>query len=151
GFLHSAIREKGGAYGGGASYDGNACSFRFYSYRDPRLAETFQDFEASLDWLLNKEQHDYQLEEAILGLVSSMDKPGSPAGEAITACYALLHGRTPAFRKQLRERLLNVTIDDLKRVTQTYLLEQKPVRAVVAPVAKKEVLEQLGFEIKKVN
>ncbi len=43
GFLHSAIREKGGAYGGGASYDGNACSFRFYSYRDPRLAETFND------------------------------------------------------------------------------------------------------------
>lgn len=151
GFLHSAIREKGGAYGGGASYDGNACSFRFYSYRDPRLAETFQDFDASLDWLLNKEQHAYQLEEAILGLVSSMDKPGSPAGEAITACYALLHGRTPAFRMQLRERLLNVTIDDLKRVTHTYLREQKPVRAVVAPVAKKEVLEQLGFEIKKVN
>ncbi|MEN8410726.1 insulinase family protein [Acinetobacter bereziniae] len=151
GFLHSAIREKGGAYGGGASYDGNACSFRFYSYRDPRLAETFQDFEASLDWLLNKEQHAYQLEEAILGLVSSMDKPGSPAGEAITACYALLHGRTPAFRKQLRERLLNVTIDDLKHVTQTYLVEQKPVKAVVAPVAKKELLEQLGFEIKKVN
>ncbi|CEI50880.1 metalloprotease, insulinase family [Acinetobacter bereziniae] len=151
GFLHSAIREKGGAYGGGASYDGNACSFRFYSYRDPRLAETFQDFEASLDWLLNKEQYAYQLEEAILGLVSSMDKPGSPAGEAITACYALLHGRTPAFRKQLRERLLNVTIDDLKRVTQTYLVEQKPVKAVVAPVAKKELLEQLGFEIKKVN
>lgn len=151
GFLHSAIREKGGAYGGGASYDGNACSFRFYSYRDPRLAETFQDFEASLDWLLNKEQHAYQLEEAILGLVSSMDKSGSPAGEAITACYALLHGRTPAFRKQLRERLLNVTIDDLKRVTQTYLVEQKPVKAVVAPVAKKELLEQLGFEIKKVN
>ncbi|KAF5276425.1 hypothetical protein FQR65_LT16318 [Abscondita terminalis] len=145
GFLHSAIREKGGAYGGGASYDGNACAFRFYSYRDPRLAETFQDFEASLDWLLNKEQHAYQLEEAILGLVSSMDKPGSPAGEAITACYALLHGRTPAFRKQLRERLLNVTIDDLKRVTQTYLVEQKPVKAVVAPVAKKELLEQLGF------
>ncbi|WP_151811290.1 insulinase family protein [Acinetobacter bereziniae] len=151
GFLHSAIREKGGAYGGGASYDGNACAFRFYSYRDPRLAETFQDFEASLDWLLNKEQHAYQLEEAILGLVSSIDKPGSPAGEAITACYALLHGRTPAFRKQLRERLLNVTIDDLKRVTQTYLVEQKPVKAVVAPVAKKELLEQLGFEIKKVN
>lgn len=151
GFLHSAIREKGGAYGGGASYDGNACAFRFYSYRDPRLAETFQDFEASLDWLLNKEQHAYQLEEAILGLVSSMDKPGSPAGEAITACYALLHGRTPAFRKQLRERLLNVTIDDLKRVTQTYLVEQQPVKAVVAPVAKKELLEQLGFEIKKVN
>ncbi len=97
GFLHSAIREKGGAYGGGASYDGNACSFRFFSYRDPRLAETFKDFEASVQWLLTTEQQPHQLEEAILGLVASMDKPGSPAGEAITACYALLHARTPAF------------------------------------------------------
>ena len=151
GFLHSAIREKGGAYGGGASYDGNACSFRFYSYRDPRLAETFKDFEASVQWLFNAEQKDHQLEEAILGLIAGMDKPGSPAGEAITACYSLLHKRTPAFRKVLRERLLAVTLDDLKRVAKTYLLDQKPVKAVVAPVAKREILAELGFEIKQVN
>ena len=151
GFLHSAIREKGGAYGGGASYDGNACSFRFYSYRDPRLAETFNDFEASVQWLLNTEQQPHQLEEAILGLVASMDKPGSPAGEAITACYALLHARTPKFRKMLRERLLNVTLDDLNRVAKQYLVEQKPVKAVVAPFAKREELQQLGFSIQQVN
>ena len=151
GFLHSAIREKGGAYGGGASYDGNACSFRFYSYRDPRLAETFQDFEASIDWLFNAEQLPHQLEEAILGLIASMDKPGSPAGEAITACYALLHGRTPAFRSLLRERLLAVSLDDLKRVADVYLRQQKPSKAVVAPVAKREQLQELGFSIQQVN
>lgn len=151
GYLHSAIREKGGAYGGGASYDGNACAFRFYSYRDPRLAETFNDFEASIHWLLNAEQKEHQLEEAILGLVSGMDKPGSPAGEAITACYALLHARTPKFRKLLRERLLHVTLADLQRVAKEYLLEQKPVRAVVAPFAKREELQNLGFEIQQVN
>ena len=151
GFLHSAIREKGGAYGGGASYDGNACSFRFYSYRDPRLAETFQDFEASVDWLFNAEQLPHQLEEAILGLIASMDKPGSPAGEAITACYSLLHARTPAFRAQLRERLLAVNLDDLKRVADVYLRQQKPSKAVVAPIAKREQLQTLGFEIKQVN
>lgn len=151
GFLHSAIREKGGAYGGGASYDGNACSFRFYSYRDPRLAETFNDFEASVQWLINTEQQPHQLEEAILGLVASMDKPGSPAGEAITACYALLHARTPKFRKILRERLLNVNLDDLQRIAKQYLLAQKPVKAVVAPFAKREELQKLGFSIKQVN
>lgn len=151
GFLHSAIREKGGAYGGGASYDGNACSFRFYSYRDPRLAETFNDFEASIQWLLNTEQQSHQLEEAILGLVASMDKPGSPAGEAITACYALLHARTPKFRRLLRERLLNVNLDDVKRVATQYLLEQTPVKAVVAPFAKREELQKLGFNIQQVN
>ncbi|MFK4050146.1 insulinase family protein [Acinetobacter venetianus] len=151
GFLHSAIREKGGAYGGGASYDGNACSFRFYSYRDPRLVETFNDFEASIQWLLKTKQQPHQLEEAILGLVASMDKPGSPAGEAITACYALLHARTPKFRRLLRERLLNVNLDDVKRVATQYLLEQTPVKAVVAPFAKREELQKLGFNIQQVN
>ena len=151
GFLHSAIREKGGAYGGGASYDGNACSFRFYSYRDPRLAETFNDFEASVQWLLNTEQKPHQLEEAILGLIAGMDKPGSPAGEAITACYALLHARTPAFRKQLRSRLLAVSLEDLQRVAVQYLLEQKPTKAVVAPMAKRDTLIELGFSIQQVQ
>ena len=51
------------------------CSFRFYSYRDPRLVETFNDFEAGVQWLLNTEQQPHQLEEAILGLVAGMDKP----------------------------------------------------------------------------
>lgn len=151
GYLHSAIREKGGAYGGGASYDGNACAFRFYSYRDPRLAETFNDFEASVQWLINTPQQPHQLEESILGLVSSMDKPGSPAGEAITACYALLHNRTPSFRKTMRQRLLAVTLDDVQRVAKQYLLEQNPVKAVVAPIAKKAMLEELGFDIHLVN
>lgn len=151
GFLHSAIREKGGAYGGGASYDGNACAFRFYSYRDPRLAETFKDFEASIQWLLNTEHQPHQLEEAILGLIASMDKPGSPAGEAISACYALLHARTPAVRKKLRARLLAVKLADLKRVTECYLVAQKPIRAVVAPVAKRDNLVALGFDIQQVN
>lgn len=149
GFLHGAIREKGGAYGGGASYDGNACAFRFYSYRDPRLAETFADFNASIDWLLSKPQAENLLEEAILGLISSMDKPGSPAGEAITSCYALLHDRTPSFRQALREKILNVTLIDLQRIARDYLSNQNPVRAVVAPVAKREQLLDMGFQIQK--
>ncbi|MFZ2554787.1 insulinase family protein, partial [Psychrobacter urativorans] len=44
GYLHSAIRERGGAYGGGAGYDANACAFKFFSYRDPHCAETFDHF-----------------------------------------------------------------------------------------------------------
>ncbi|MEB3754205.1 insulinase family protein [Acinetobacter sp. MD2(2019)] len=151
GFLHSAIREKGGAYGGGANYDGNACAFRFFSYRDPRLSETFADFEASLQWLMTSTHQPHQLEEAILGLIAGMDKPGSPAGEAITACYALLHQRTPEFRNEMRSRLLAVTLADLQRVAEQYLLTVKPVKAVVAPFAKREQLEQLGFDIQQVH
>ena len=72
-------------------------------------------FEASLNWLMTAPQLPHQLEEAILGLIAGMDKPGSPAGEAISACYALLHKRSPAFRTQLRAQILAVTLDDLKK------------------------------------
>lgn len=151
GFLHSALREKGGAYGGGATYDGNSCAFKFFSYRDPRLTETFADFDASLTWLLTHEHAAHQLEEAILGLIASMDKPGSPAGEAITACYSQLHQRTPEFRAQLRKNILNVTLDDLKHVTQQYLIQDSAVNAVVAPFSKKDELIQLGFAVQQLN
>lgn len=150
GYLHGAIREQGGAYGGGATYDGNACAFRFYSYRDPRLSETFEDFEQSIDWLLNTPQADHALEEAILGVIASMDKPASPAGEAISDCYAALHGRTHAFRQHLRERLLRVTLEDLQAVTRRYLVDVSPVRAVVAPFNRQDELSAMGFEIHRI-
>ncbi|MDE2419749.1 MAG: insulinase family protein [Gammaproteobacteria bacterium] len=150
GFLHRALREQGGAYGGGAGYDGNACAFRFHSYRDPRLAETFADFQASIDWLINTPQEAYQLEEAILGLIGAMDKPSSPAGEAMGACHSQLHGRTPEQRRALRKLLLEVTIDDLQRVAKTYLKPEQRQRSVVAPYGKEDELISLGFLIERV-
>ncbi len=63
----------------------------------------------------------------------------------------MLHARTPTFRRTLRERLLHVTLEDLQRVARQYLIEQTPVKAVVAPFAKRDELQQLGFTIKQVN
>ena len=36
GFLHKEVREKGGAYGGGAAANALGGTFSFSSYRDPR-------------------------------------------------------------------------------------------------------------------
>jgi hypothetical protein len=151
GYLHSAIRERGGAYGGGAGYDANACAFKFFSYRDPQCAETFEHFEASIEWILNEPQNDEQLEEAILGIISGMDKPGSPAGEAIKACFANLHHRGADWQRKMRAAILAVTIDDLQRVAKQYLQGQKHVRAVLAPYNKEETVKGLGFEVCKIK
>lgn len=124
GFLHRAIREQGGAYGAGASQNSDTAVFRFYSYRDPRLSGTFDDFKQSIDWMLKTEHSPQALEEAILGVVSSIDKPGSPAGEAKSAFHSLLFGRTPEQRQRFRKDILKVGIDDLKRVTQQYLADK---------------------------
>ncbi|WP_298737105.1 insulinase family protein [uncultured Psychrobacter sp.] len=151
GYLHSAIRERGGAYGGGAGYDANACAFKFFSYRDPHCAETFAHFEASIEWLLSEPQSAEQLEEAILGIISGMDKPGSPAGEAIKACFANLHNRGEDWQRKMRAAILAVTIDDIQRVAKQYLQGQQHVRAVLAPYDKEDSVKELGFKVCKIN
>tara|TARA_B100000530_G_scaffold120109_1_gene74778 strand:- start:65 stop:3115 length:3051 start_codon:yes stop_codon:yes gene_type:complete len=151
GYLHSAIRERGGAYGGGAGYDANACAFKFFSYRDPHCAETFAHFEASIEWLLSEPQSAEQLEEAILGIISGMDKPGSPAGEAIKACFANLHNRGEDWQRKMRAAILAVTIEDIQRVAKQYLQGQQHVRAVLAPYDKEDSVKDLGFKVCRIN
>lgn len=131
GYLHRAIREQGGAYGGGASQDSNTGAFRFYSYRDPRLAATLADFEASIEWLQGS-AHGYDaLEEAILGVIGTLDKPGSPSGEAKQAFQNRLFGRDDAFYARHRARILSTTVADLQRAAHQWLV---PARASVAVV-----------------
>ena len=148
GYLHRAVREQGGAYGGGASHDADNAAFRFFSYRDPRLSETLEDFDRSIRWLL-EEKHEWRLvEEAVLGVVSSIDKPGSPAGEARDAFYNGLHGRTPEWRQAFRQRVLAVTLEDLQRVGETYLQAGKASTAVVTGAAQQQECEQLGLTVR---
>lgn len=151
GYLHTAIREKGGAYGGGASFDSNSASFRFFSYRDPNCEATFGNFDKAIDWLLTGTHEPRQLEEAILGLIASMDKPGSPAGDAVKCCLNERHGRSHAYYKNLRQQLLAVGFDDLKRVAQTYLQGNRPIRATLAPMDTGDRLIDNGFEIYTLN
>ncbi len=147
GILHRAIREQGGAYGGGASQDSNIAAFRFFSYRDPRLTETLDDFNASLTWLQDENHNPQALEEAILGIISSLDKPGSPAGEAKQTFHAELFGRTREKRELFRKRVLGVTLKDLQRVAKTYLVEEKASYGVITHAANAEKLEGLDFEM----
>ncbi|WP_045859341.1 insulinase family protein [Teredinibacter purpureus] len=147
GFLHKTIREQGGAYGGGASQDSNNGAFRFYSYRDPRMEETLNDFDRAIDWMLSEKHSSQHLEEAILGIISSIDKSESPAGRAKRLFHADLHGRGIAYRQQMRERILNTTISDLQRVAETYLQSQSAHTVVISDYANRNKAEKLGLSV----
>jgi Zn-dependent M16 (insulinase) family peptidase len=147
GFLHRAIREQGGAYGGGASHDSGIAAFRFYSYRDPRLVETLKDFDASVSWILDTRHNGRSLEEAILGVIGSMDKPGSPAGEAKQHFHNRLFGRNHETRERFRENVLGVSLDDLRRVTETYLKPDLASTAIVTNAGQLEATESLRDEL----
>ncbi|HDZ38864.1 MAG TPA: peptidase M16 [Marinobacter sp.] len=149
GYLHRVIREKGGAYGGGAAQDSVNGNFRFFSYRDPRLAETLEDFDKALVWL-QETDHDYQeLEESILGVIGQLDRPHSPAGAARHAFHNKLFGRSPEQRGRFRARILSVTLEDLKRVAATWLVPEKASTAVVTGPEHLKLVEGLGLTIQE--
>lgn len=147
GFLHRAIREQGGAYGGGAGQDSDNAAFRFFSYRDPRFKDTLDDFDRSIEWLLSEKHEWRQLEEAILGVIGSLDKPGSPAGEAKQAFHNALFGRTAEQRQRFRERVLKVTLDDLIEAGRTYLVPEKASIAVITSQAMLDSAGDLGMAV----
>ncbi|HSC75867.1 MAG TPA: insulinase family protein [Pseudomonadales bacterium] len=151
GFLHRAIREQGGAYGGGASQDSMLGTFRMYSYRDPRLAETLEDFDQAIHWLADTAPAAQQVEESILGVVASLDKPGSPAGEAKNAFHNRLFGRTDEVRRQFRSRILNVSGQDLQRVGAIYLTPDKANTAVMSDASNTDTAVKLGLEVCKLD
>lgn len=150
GFLHTAIREKGGAYGGGAGFDAESGSFRFFSYRDPRLGETLDDFDRAIEWVVDNAHEDRAVDEAIFGVIAAIDKPGSPAGEARKAFMDSLHGRTPEDLREMRARVLDVSQDDLKRVAETYLKPETASVGVLAGPSRQEDLAALGLNIERI-
>lgn len=150
-FLHRAVREQGGAYGGGASHDNSNGVFRFYSYRDPRIEETLEDFTSSIHWARTGDFNDEHVEQSILGVVSSLDRPGSPAGEVKTAYQNQLFSRTDQFRRRYRERLLSVSKDEVIRVAEQYFDSENRSEAVVTSGDNAERLFSDGFQQYKIR
>ncbi|HHB92390.1 MAG TPA: hypothetical protein ENK59_04155 [Thioploca sp.] len=100
-----------------------------------------EDFDNSLEWLQKNDHEARTLEEAILGAISQIDRPGSPAGEVITSFFSNLHGRTPKWRRKFRQLITKVTIDDLKQVATTYL---QPKLANIAVLTSPEKLASVS-------
>jgi len=120
GYLHPSIREKGGAYGAGATNDTSTNTFKFYSYRDPECMKTFNAFQNSINWAKNSITSQ-NLEEAILNVISAIDKPLSPVGEAKNDFNYNLQKIDIAERLKMRQKIINCSIKDLERVNKKYL------------------------------
>ncbi|KAG0245482.1 Mitochondrial presequence protease [Actinomortierella wolfii] len=120
-YLHREIREKNGAYGGGASYESTTGLFTFMSYRDPSPKKTLQTYTEAVRWVLEgkKEFSEQELAEAKLSIFQKMDTPISPAEEGIVN---FSEGITDEMRQRRREQLLKVSCGDVKEAAEKYLL-----------------------------
>ncbi|MCC6295795.1 MAG: hypothetical protein IT469_03705, partial [Pseudomonadales bacterium] len=88
-----------------------------------------------------------RVEEAILGVIASLDKPGSPAGEAKQTFHAELYGRDRTCRERFRNRVLAVTLADLQRVADTWLRAERASTAVITAADRTAQLDGLGLTV----
>jgi hypothetical protein len=119
--LHKEIREKGGAYGSGASYSPTTGNYHLYSFRDPHLARTIDTFRAAIEKIGTGGFSERELEEAKLGIVAAIDTPVPPGGRAIVAYAWYRSGRTLEDRQKLRGQLLSCTKEQVMHAVQKKL------------------------------
>lgn len=147
GFLHREIREKGGAYGGMATYDAQSGLFAMLSYRDPHLMRTLDVYRDAVRWAAQGQFAAVDIKEAILGVFSQLDRPLSPGGKGMREFHYLLQGLTPEKRQTFRQRILAVDADQIARVAQRYLVDgwqQSAVSVVAGEDMLQDANRQLG-------
>ncbi|RJP86605.1 MAG: peptidase M16 [Desulfobacteraceae bacterium] len=129
-FLHREIREKGGAYGGFASYQPENGLFCFGSYRDPHIVNTLNVYDAAARFITSGDFNAEDIKEAILQVCADIDRPDTPNSAAQKAFYRKLTGLTDDIRKTFKERLLMLDQEKVLKVAQLYFGPDKAPSSV---------------------
>ncbi|KAL8734112.1 MAG: hypothetical protein Q9181_003301 [Wetmoreana brouardii] len=147
--LHHEIREKGGAYGGGAYSRGLSGLFGFYSYRDPNPQNTLKVINDAGRWARDKEWTDQDLEEAKLSVFQGVDAPESVSDEGMTR---FLSGVDEHMEQRKREQLLDAKKQDVAEVAQNYLVDDMD-KARVAVLGQEKDLFRIadGWDVRRLQ
>lgn len=144
--LHHEIREKGGAYGGGAFSSPLNGLFGYYSYRDPNPQNTLKIIRDTGVWARDRVWTDRDIEEAKLSVFQGLDAPTSVSQEGMTN---FLTGVKYEMQQKRREQLLDVKAADVKMVAEEFLVNGANGAATAVLGARKDwVKESDGWTIK---
>ena len=147
--LHHEIREKGGAYGGGAYSRGLSGLFGYYSYRDPNPQNTMRIMHDAGRWARDREWTDQDLEEAKLSVFQNVDAPQSVSQEGMTR---FVSGIDEAMEQTKREQMLDVKKEDVREVAQRYLVEgMKEAKIAVLGEKQDWIKENEGWKVQNVE
>jgi len=138
-FLHREIREKGGAYGGFATYNPEDGTFCLASYRDPHIVRTLDVYRRAAEFITSGTISTEDIKEAVLQVCSDIDKPDPPGPAAKKAFYRDLISLTDDARLRFKQDLLSLTRKQVLNVAKTHFSSASANHAV-AVIASKEKL-----------
>ncbi|MCP4109691.1 MAG: peptidase M16, partial [Desulfobacteraceae bacterium] len=146
-YLHREIREKGGAYGGFATYSTEDGVFSFGSYRDPHIVSTLKVYDNASVFIRSGNYNDEDIKEAILQVCSEIDRPDPPGPSAKKAFYRKIISLSDEARKSFKERLLEVNRKQVISTAEKYFDPDRPGNAV-AVISGEEKLKEANEKMK---
>ncbi|WP_286080353.1 insulinase family protein [Parablautia intestinalis] len=112
-YLWNQVRVKGGAYGCMCGFYRNGDGY-FVSYRDPNLKKTVDVYEQAAEYIENVKLDERTVTQFIIGAVSELDTPMTPATKGIYSLGGYLTGLSMEKVQKERDELLATTIDELR-------------------------------------
>ena len=112
-YLWGNIRVTGGAYGCSGSFGRNGDT-NFVSYRDPHLRRTNEVYMGIPEYLEHFETDSRDMTKYVIGTVSDMDTPLTPAGKGRRCLNAYMSGLTVEAMQRERDEVLSADQEDIR-------------------------------------
>lgn len=112
-YLWHNIRVLGGAYGSFASF-GRSGNMFFGSYRDPNLKETIDAYKKAELYLKDFDVDEREMTKYIIGTISGLDMPLTPAAKSEKAVAYYLSNITKEDVQKERDEILNCNKEMIK-------------------------------------
>ena len=114
-YLWQNIRVKGGAYGCMSSFNKLGEGY-FVSYRDPHLKNTLEIYKGVTEYLRNFDVSDRDMTKFIIGTISNMDQPMTPAIKGDRSMNLYMNHVTEEMIRKERLEVLHATQQDIRNL-----------------------------------
>lgn len=112
-YLWINIRVKGGAYGAMCSFTRSGQGY-FTSYRDPNLYKTYEIYKNAAKYVAEIDIDDRDMKKYIIGTISNIDTPLTPAAKGDKSFYSYLLGYSMETYQKERDEILATTQETIR-------------------------------------
>ncbi len=116
-YFWKAIRVEGGAYGAFVNFYRNGNMY-FESYRDPNLSRTIDVFNGTADFIKNLDLSDREMRKYIIGTISKLDHPKTPAMKGSAAIESVIREVSHEDRQRARDEILATKVEDIQKLAE---------------------------------
>lgn len=114
-YLWTQVRVRGGAYGCMCQFGKTGESY-FVSYRDPNLEKTIEVYEKAADFVAAFEADERTMTQYIIGAVSALDMPLTPAARGTYSLAGYMTGFTFERAQRERDELLSADAETIRKL-----------------------------------